>query len=173
MRLNVFDQYRACTLGAHGHAWPGAVHPRDSTWLGPPLARHLCTTSAPPRYDYRPFLHEPGIEEVDAVVSTLGGTVKDPRADGEGNINIIEAAAKKVRRRRRLCACVHTRAWMGLRVWRCACVWSCGWSRVGACCGPDGMEIAAAAVRCWPCLPACEARGERGWGGVGWLCCTP
>ncbi len=32
---------------------------------------------------------------MDAVVSTLGGSVKDPRADGEGNINIIEAAAKK------------------------------------------------------------------------------
>ncbi|MEW5318161.1 MAG: hypothetical protein WDW38_009406 [Sanguina aurantia] len=36
-----------------------------------------------------------GIEEVDAVISCLGGTTADPRADGEGNINLIEAALKK------------------------------------------------------------------------------
>ncbi|KAG2449907.1 hypothetical protein HYH02_000013 [Chlamydomonas schloesseri] len=36
-----------------------------------------------------------GIEEVDAVVCTLGGSVADPRVDSEGNINIIEAAIKK------------------------------------------------------------------------------
>jgi putative NADH-flavin reductase len=35
------------------------------------------------------------IEDVDAVVSSVGGTVADPRADGEGNINLIAAAAKK------------------------------------------------------------------------------
>jgi hypothetical protein len=32
---------------------------------------------------------------VDAVVSTIGGSVADPSADSTGNINIIEAAAKK------------------------------------------------------------------------------
>ncbi|GLI62108.1 hypothetical protein VaNZ11_004691, partial [Volvox africanus] len=36
-----------------------------------------------------------GIEEVDAVVCTLGGTVADPRVDSEGNINVIDAAIKK------------------------------------------------------------------------------
>lgn len=36
-----------------------------------------------------------GIEDVDAVVSTIGGSVADPSADSTGNINIIEAAAKK------------------------------------------------------------------------------
>ncbi|KAG2495215.1 hypothetical protein HYH03_006821 [Edaphochlamys debaryana] len=36
-----------------------------------------------------------GIEEVDAVVCTLGGSVADPRVDSEGNINIIDAAIKK------------------------------------------------------------------------------
>ncbi|GFR52137.1 hypothetical protein Agub_g14652 [Astrephomene gubernaculifera] len=36
-----------------------------------------------------------GIEEVDAVVCTLGGSVADPRVDSEGNINIIEGAIKK------------------------------------------------------------------------------
>ncbi|GAX79482.1 hypothetical protein CEUSTIGMA_g6923.t1 [Chlamydomonas eustigma] len=35
------------------------------------------------------------IEEVDAVISTIGGTVANPVADSEGNINLIEAAAKK------------------------------------------------------------------------------
>ncbi|KAF8073242.1 hypothetical protein HT031_000903 [Scenedesmus sp. PABB004] len=35
------------------------------------------------------------IEEVDAVVSTIGGSNKDPTADSLGNINIIEAAAAK------------------------------------------------------------------------------
>ena len=37
----------------------------------------------------------PAIEEVDAVVSTIGGSVADPSADSAGNINIIEAAVKK------------------------------------------------------------------------------
>jgi hypothetical protein len=36
-----------------------------------------------------------GIEEVDAVVCTIGGSVADPTADSQGNINIIEAAVKK------------------------------------------------------------------------------
>ena len=36
------------------------------------------------------------IEDVDLVVSTIGGTPADPRADSEGNINLIEAAAAKV-----------------------------------------------------------------------------
>lgn len=35
------------------------------------------------------------IEDVDAVVSTIGGTTKNPEADSQGNINIINAAAKK------------------------------------------------------------------------------
>ena len=35
------------------------------------------------------------IEDVDAVVSTVGGSVADARADGQGNINLIEAAVKK------------------------------------------------------------------------------
>ncbi|BDA48088.1 Uncharacterized protein At2g34460, chloroplastic at C-terminar half [Coccomyxa sp. Obi] len=35
------------------------------------------------------------IEEVDAVVSTLGGTPGDPTADSQGNINLIEAALAK------------------------------------------------------------------------------
>lgn len=35
------------------------------------------------------------IEDVDAVVSTVGGSVADPSADGTGNINLIEAAARK------------------------------------------------------------------------------
>jgi len=35
------------------------------------------------------------IEEVDAVISTIGGTVANPIADSEGNINLIEAAVKK------------------------------------------------------------------------------
>ena len=34
------------------------------------------------------------IEEVDAVVSSLGGTTADPSADSLGNINLIEAAAR-------------------------------------------------------------------------------
>ena len=34
------------------------------------------------------------IDGVDAVVSTLGGTTADPGADGQGNINLIEAAAR-------------------------------------------------------------------------------
>ncbi|KAK9907542.1 hypothetical protein WJX75_005616 [Coccomyxa subellipsoidea] len=35
------------------------------------------------------------IEEVDAVISTLGGTPGDPTADSQGNINLIEAALAK------------------------------------------------------------------------------
>lgn len=35
------------------------------------------------------------IEDVDAVISTIGGTTKDPSADSTGNINVIEAAAAK------------------------------------------------------------------------------
>lgn len=35
------------------------------------------------------------LEECDAVVSTIGGTPADPRADSEGNLNLIEAAFKK------------------------------------------------------------------------------
>lgn len=35
------------------------------------------------------------IEDVDAVVSTIGGTAADPSADSQGNINLIEAAKKK------------------------------------------------------------------------------
>lgn len=35
------------------------------------------------------------IEEVDAVISTIGGSTKDPTADSLGNINVIEAAAAK------------------------------------------------------------------------------
>jgi nucleoside-diphosphate-sugar epimerase len=34
------------------------------------------------------------IDGVDAVVSTLGGTTAAPEADGQGNINLIEAAAR-------------------------------------------------------------------------------
>jgi nucleoside-diphosphate-sugar epimerase len=37
----------------------------------------------------------PDIEDVDAVISTIGGTTKDPSADSIGNINVIEAAAAK------------------------------------------------------------------------------
>ncbi len=36
-----------------------------------------------------------GIEEVDAVVCTIGGTTANASADSEGNINIIEAAMAK------------------------------------------------------------------------------
>merc|ERR1719453_1213329 len=36
-----------------------------------------------------------GIEDLDAVVSTIGGTPKEPLADSAGNINIIEAAKKR------------------------------------------------------------------------------
>ena len=32
---------------------------------------------------------------MDAVVSTIGGTPANPQADSEGNINLMEAAAKK------------------------------------------------------------------------------
>ena len=35
------------------------------------------------------------VEEYDAVVSTIGGTPADPKADSEGNINLIEAAVAK------------------------------------------------------------------------------
>lgn len=35
------------------------------------------------------------IEEVDAVISTIGGTPADASADSEGNINLIKAAIKK------------------------------------------------------------------------------
>lgn len=35
------------------------------------------------------------IEDVDLVVSTIGGTPADPTADSTGNINLIEAAAAK------------------------------------------------------------------------------
>lgn len=39
------------------------------------------------------------IEDVDAVVSTIGGTPADASADSEGNINLIKAAiAKGVKR---------------------------------------------------------------------------
>ena len=37
--------------------------------------------------------HNAGIEDLDAVVSTVGGTVDNPEADGQGNINLINAAA--------------------------------------------------------------------------------
>mmetsp|Transcript_19612 Transcript_19612/g.54653 ORF Transcript_19612/g.54653 Transcript_19612/m.54653 type:complete len:272 (-) Transcript_19612:187-1002(-) len=36
-----------------------------------------------------------GIEEVDAVVCSLGGSTKDPQVDSQGNINMIQAAMKK------------------------------------------------------------------------------
>jgi uncharacterized protein YbjT (DUF2867 family) len=36
-----------------------------------------------------------GIEDVDAVVCSLGGTTKDPQVDSQGNINLIDAAIKK------------------------------------------------------------------------------
>lgn len=36
-----------------------------------------------------------GIEDVDAVISTIGGSTQNPAADGQGNINVIEAALKK------------------------------------------------------------------------------
>ena len=35
------------------------------------------------------------MEEVDAVVSTIGGTTENPEADSQGNINLIQAALKK------------------------------------------------------------------------------
>lgn len=35
-----------------------------------------------------------GIDDLGAVVSTVGGTTENPQADGEGNINIINAAAE-------------------------------------------------------------------------------
>lgn len=35
------------------------------------------------------------IEDVDAVISTIGGTPADPSADSDGNINLIKAAMKK------------------------------------------------------------------------------
>lgn len=35
------------------------------------------------------------IEDVDAVISTIGGTPADPSSDSQGNINLIEAAKKK------------------------------------------------------------------------------
>jgi nucleoside-diphosphate-sugar epimerase len=34
------------------------------------------------------------VDDLDAVVSTIGGTVTNPKADSEGNINLIEQAAK-------------------------------------------------------------------------------
>jgi nucleoside-diphosphate-sugar epimerase len=36
-----------------------------------------------------------GIDDLDAVVSTIGGTVLDPTADGQGNINLINAAMER------------------------------------------------------------------------------
>lgn len=36
-----------------------------------------------------------GIEDVDAVVSSLGGSVANPQVDSQGNINLIEAAVKR------------------------------------------------------------------------------
>jgi NAD(P)H-binding len=36
----------------------------------------------------------PGIDDLDAVVSTIGGTVADPTADSQGNINLIEQAVQ-------------------------------------------------------------------------------
>jgi uncharacterized protein YbjT (DUF2867 family) len=35
-----------------------------------------------------------GIDGLDAVVSSVGGTVENPEADGQGNINLIKAAAE-------------------------------------------------------------------------------
>lgn len=35
------------------------------------------------------------MEELDAVISSIGGTPANPDADSFGNINLIEAAAKK------------------------------------------------------------------------------
>jgi nucleoside-diphosphate-sugar epimerase len=34
------------------------------------------------------------VDDLDAVVSTIGGTVTNPKADSEGNINLIEQAAQ-------------------------------------------------------------------------------
>jgi NAD(P)H-binding len=62
--------------------WKAAWHPK-----------HTCSDA------HRPALLRPQIEEVDAVVSTIGGTPADPSADSEGNINLIKAAiAKGVKR---------------------------------------------------------------------------
>eukprot|EP00201_Polytomella_parva_P021298 CAMPEP_0175045796 /NCGR_PEP_ID=MMETSP0052_2-20121109/4650_1 /TAXON_ID=51329 ORGANISM="Polytomella parva, Strain SAG 63-3" /NCGR_SAMPLE_ID=MMETSP0052_2 /ASSEMBLY_ACC=CAM_ASM_000194 /LENGTH=263 /DNA_ID=CAMNT_0016309423 /DNA_START=72 /DNA_END=863 /DNA_ORIENTATION=+ len=36
-----------------------------------------------------------GLEDVEVVISSIGGTVEDPRADSEANINLINAAVKK------------------------------------------------------------------------------
>ena len=41
------------------------------------------------------WFRTPQVEEYDAVVSTVGGTPADPKADSEGNIALMEAAAKK------------------------------------------------------------------------------
>jgi nucleoside-diphosphate-sugar epimerase len=55
--------------------------------------RHTCCDA------HRAALLRCQIEEVDAVVSTIGGTPADPSADSEGNINLIKAAiARGVKR---------------------------------------------------------------------------
>lgn len=36
-----------------------------------------------------------GVDDIDAVVSTIGGTPANPQADSQGNINLIDAAVKK------------------------------------------------------------------------------
>lgn len=36
-----------------------------------------------------------GVDDLDAVVSTIGGTVMDPKADSEGNINLINQAVEQ------------------------------------------------------------------------------
>lgn len=35
-----------------------------------------------------------GVEDIDAVISTIGGTPANPNADSFGNINLIQAAAR-------------------------------------------------------------------------------
>lgn len=35
-----------------------------------------------------------GVDDLDAVVSTIGGTVTNPKADSDGNINLIEQAVQ-------------------------------------------------------------------------------
>lgn len=53
----------------------------------------LSAHAAAPRPAHERRRVRAGIDGLDAVVSTVGGGVKDARADGEGNINLIEAAA--------------------------------------------------------------------------------
>ncbi len=85
------------------NVWLGATsRPRTSTAFPVSLARPMDTSQS----DCKASKHllafctstQPataGIEEVDAVVCTLGGTTADPRVDSEGNINVIDAAIKK------------------------------------------------------------------------------